>query len=36
MMVFTWSALVIAPTAMVAMPDSFRICSENSVWYMRP
>ena len=35
-MVFTWSALVIAPTAMVAMPASLRICSENSVWYIRP
>ena len=35
-MVFTWSALVIAPTHIVASPASLRIWSENGVWNMRP
>ena len=34
--VFTWSAVVIAPTAIVAMPDSLRICSAKVAWNMRP
>ena len=36
MMLFAWSASVIAPTAMVAMPTSLRMRSANGVWYMRP
>ncbi len=35
-MVFTWSALVMLPTAIVASPISLRILSANGVWYMRP
>ena len=34
--VFTWSALVTAPTVMVAMPTSLRTQSEYGAWYMRP
>ena len=33
---FTWSAVVIAPTAIVAMPASFRICSAKVAWNIRP
>ena len=36
MMLFTWSASEIAPTAMVAMPASLRMRSANGVWNMRP
>ena len=36
MMLLAWSASVIAPTAMVAMPTSLRMRSANGVWYMRP
>src|SRR6185369_15981588 len=35
-MLLTWSASEIAPTAIVAMPASFRMRSENGVWYIRP
>ena len=31
-----WSALVIAPTHIVAMRASLRIRSENGVWNIRP
>src|SRR5688572_5185369 len=34
--VLTWSAVVTAPTVMVAMPTSLRTQSENGAWYMRP
>ena len=36
MMELAWSASLIAPTAMVAMPASWRIRSANGVWNMRP
>ena len=36
MMLLTWSASEIAPTAMVGMPASLRMRSANGVWYMRP
>ncbi len=36
MMLLTWSASEIAPTAMVAMPASLRMRSEKGVWNMRP
>src|SRR5262245_47420233 len=36
MMLLTWSASEIAPTAMVAMPTSLRMRSAKGVWYMRP
>ena len=35
-MVLTWSAVVMAPTHIVASPASLRIWSENGVWNMRP
>jgi hypothetical protein len=35
-MLLTWSASLMPPTAIVAMPASLRIRSENGVWYMRP
>ena len=34
--VLTWSALLILPATMVAIPSSLRIRSANGVWYMRP
>ena len=34
--VFTWSAEVMLPTAMVFTFASLRICSANGVWNMRP
>src|SRR5690242_14612852 len=34
--VLIWSAVVTAPTVMVAMPTSLRTQSENGAWYMRP
>ena len=34
--VFTWSAVVTAPTVMVAIPTSFLTQSANGAWYMRP
>src|SRR3954452_22871368 len=36
MMVLTWSAVVMAPTHIVAIPASFLIWSENGVWNIRP
>ena len=36
MMLLTWSASLMAPTAMVAMPASCRTRSANGVWNMRP
>ena len=36
MMLLTWSASLIAPTAIVAMPASLRTRSANGVWNMRP
>ena len=36
MMLFTWSASVMLPTAMVGTPASLRTWSLNGVWYMRP
>src|SRR6218665_830114 len=35
-MLLAWSASLIAPTAMVAMPASCRMRSANGVWNMRP
>src|SRR6218665_3119609 len=35
-MLWAWSAALIAPTAMVAMPASCRMRSANGVWNMRP
>ena len=36
MMLFTWSASEMAPTAMVGMLASLRMRSAKGVWYMRP
>ena len=36
MIELTWSASKMLPTAMVAIPTSLRMRSENGVWNMRP